>query len=258
MKKLFSFILILCLLISTNVSANKEINVYIDNTQISFDVPPQLIGGRTMVPLRKIFEELGATVLWEQETQTVIAYNEAKFVKATIDSNDMYINGVKNVMDIAPMVIDNRTLIPARFVAEAFDCIVKWDADRMAVYITSVPIDYKNLEQDTIIDNHEKNDYDIDYYDCKLPFPKYDSIIDTEFIETIFEDNVTIYIYEKTTIDDISLYISHLVDNENWRVSRTEKSQTSSTLIIYLKRNSNVISIVTNSDLNEVWVAIID
>ena len=75
------------------VAEENSINVILDGNQIEFDVEPMLIGGRTMVPLRAIFEALGATVLWDEATKTVSAYNEAYYVKATIDNRDMYVNG---------------------------------------------------------------------------------------------------------------------------------------------------------------------
>lgn len=128
--------------------SSNAIKVYIDNKIVSFDVQPQLIGGRTMVPLRAIFEGLGATVEWDNNTQTVTAYNEVKIVKATIGSNTMTVNGANKTMDVAPMIVDGRTLVPARFVAEAFDCDVEWDGNTKTVSITTKPIDYSKVEQD--------------------------------------------------------------------------------------------------------------
>lgn len=46
--------------------SNKEINVYLDANEIEFDVPPQIINGRTMVPIRAIFEKMGANVEWDR------------------------------------------------------------------------------------------------------------------------------------------------------------------------------------------------
>ncbi len=131
----------------TAISSN-TIKVYIDNKIVSFDVQPQLIGGRTMVPLRAIFEGLGATVEWDNNTQTVTAYNEVKIVKATIGSNTMTVNGANRTMDVAPMLVGGRTLVPVRFVAEAFDCDVEWDGNTKTVSITTKPIDYSKVEQD--------------------------------------------------------------------------------------------------------------
>ena len=53
--------------------SKEKVKVKIDGAEITFDVEPEIIDGRTMVPLRKIFEELGALVKWDDETQTVSA-----------------------------------------------------------------------------------------------------------------------------------------------------------------------------------------
>lgn len=72
-KKTLCLFLTILMMVSaiTPVMANGDIKVKIDGQQIAFDVPPQLINDRTMVPLRAIFEALGATVDWNDDTQTV-------------------------------------------------------------------------------------------------------------------------------------------------------------------------------------------
>lgn len=107
--------------------ANLPITVLLDGNPLTFDVPPQLIKGRTMVPLRVIFEALGATVYWTDATQTVTAVKGATIVEMTIGQYEMYCSGIKRVLDSAPCLIDGRTLVPARAVAESFGMLVDWD-----------------------------------------------------------------------------------------------------------------------------------
>ncbi len=145
MKKCAALLLALALCISsfliTTTFANYEIKVSIDGKYIDFDVPPQMINDRTMVPLRAIFEALDAEVSWDDPTQTVTATKDDIVVIATIGSYTMKINNTKKEMDIAPMLVDERTLVPARFVAEAFDCDVLWSEEENTVYIrTSNPV----------------------------------------------------------------------------------------------------------------------
>lgn len=102
-----------------------------------------------MVPLRAIFEGLGTTVEWNDSTQTVTAYNETTIVKATIGEYTMNVNGTAKSIDVPPMLVNDRTLVPARFVAEAFDCDVDWDGNTQTVYITTKEIDYSKVEQST-------------------------------------------------------------------------------------------------------------
>lgn len=130
-------LLMMSIMISTVVFAGNDIKVAIDEEYVEFDVQPQLINDRTMVPLRAIFEALGAEVDWINETQTVIATKDGVTVKASIGSTEMYIDDDVRAMDVAPMLIGGRTLVPVRFVAEAFDCDVDWDGENNTVNITS-------------------------------------------------------------------------------------------------------------------------
>ncbi len=102
-----------------------------------------------MVPLRAIFEALGAEVNWDEKSQTITAYNELTIVKCTIGDNTMHVNNVEKTIDVPPMIIDARTLVPVRFVAESFDCDVSWSPETMTVSVTTKPIDYTKVEPDT-------------------------------------------------------------------------------------------------------------
>lgn len=150
-KKLISTVLCLVIILSfgRTVFANENVTVKLNGTTLDFDVQPQLIGGRTMVPMRKIFESLGAVVTWDENTSTVTAYNEFYLVKTAIDSNIMTVNGEERTLDVPPMEVNSRTLVPARFVAEAFNCDVRWDASTQTVYITSGKNDYSQVEKET-------------------------------------------------------------------------------------------------------------
>lgn len=102
-----------------------------------------------MVPLRAIFEGLGATVEWNGNTQTITAYNETTIVRSTIGEYTMNVNETAKSIDVPPMLVNDRTLVPARFVAEAFDCDVQWDGNTKTVSITTKEIDYSKVEQST-------------------------------------------------------------------------------------------------------------
>lgn len=106
--------------------ANDGITVTLNGNKIEFDVQPRLINDRTMVPLRKIFEAMGAYVDWYGDTQTVVATKDDKVVTAKIDDTKLYINDEVKTLDVPPMIIDGRTLVPARFVAESFGANVDW------------------------------------------------------------------------------------------------------------------------------------
>lgn len=139
MKKIISLLLVVVGLVLSSATlafANEnEISVYVEGQKVSFDVPPQTINDRTMVPIRAIFEVMGATVNWDNATQTAICTKDNTVVKMTLNSKIEYINDVPYEMDVAPVIVDNRTLAPARYVAEAFGYFVNWDGNTKSVLI---------------------------------------------------------------------------------------------------------------------------
>jgi len=126
----FAICLGMRLTIPTTVYANAaEIQVIFNEVPIEFDTPPQIINGRTMVPVRAIFEALGAQVEWDQDSQTITANREEGYtVRLTVGSTSFYINNEMQSMDIAPQIINGRTLVPVRYVALATGHRVEWDA----------------------------------------------------------------------------------------------------------------------------------
>ena len=139
MKRFFCLLLVIVMTMSMNVLtfAEDNIKVALDGKYIGFDVPPQIINGRTMVPIRAIFENMGATVQWDANTSSAICTKGDTVVKMTVNSTNMYINNQLQTMDIAPVVINGRTLAPARYVAEAFGADVQWSQKNNTVVICS-------------------------------------------------------------------------------------------------------------------------
>ncbi|NPV90756.1 MAG: copper amine oxidase N-terminal domain-containing protein [Firmicutes bacterium] len=90
-----------------------------------------------MVPMRVIFEALGATVQWDDATKTVTATKDATVIKLTIGSETAYKNDESVSLDAPGMIVDDRTLVPLRFVSEALGAQVAWDGATQTVSITS-------------------------------------------------------------------------------------------------------------------------
>ncbi|MFZ5590550.1 MAG: stalk domain-containing protein [Bacillota bacterium] len=103
--------------------------------EMKFDVPPVIENGRTLVPLRAIFEALGAKVEWEEATQTVTATKDDLKIMLTIGSNKANKNGQEVLLDVPAKKVNNRTLVPLRFVSEALGAKVGWDAATFTVSI---------------------------------------------------------------------------------------------------------------------------
>lgn len=122
MKKFIS-IIFACLLLAASANA---VDLYVDTTLLKTDTPPTIVDGRTLVPLRVIFEALGATVEWDQATKTATGTRDDVTVSIQIDNQTAYINGEARTLDVPAQLINNRTMVPARFVSEAMGCDVTW------------------------------------------------------------------------------------------------------------------------------------
>lgn len=122
MKKFLSFLLA-AMLLSTAAGA---VDLYVDNDLIETDTPPTIVDGRTLVPVRAIFEAIGATVEWDNDTRTATGIRDGVVVTIQIDNAVAYVNGEARTLDVPAQIINNRTMVPARFISESMGCDVTW------------------------------------------------------------------------------------------------------------------------------------
>mgnify|MGYP001271816542 FL=1 len=117
-------------------SGAAEVKVYLDGNMLEFDQPPIIEDGRTLAPLRAIFEALGADVGWDGETSTVTAQKDQVEIELQIGSKAAYINNQPVELDVPGRIVNDRTLVPLRFVSEALGARVDWDGSARTVRIT--------------------------------------------------------------------------------------------------------------------------
>ena len=96
---------------------------------LGFDVPPIIEDGSTLVPMRFLFEQMGADVEWDSETQTATATIENKAVTFSIDNVNARINNKPAKMDVPARLVNGKTMVPLRFLSENMGYDVDWDAD---------------------------------------------------------------------------------------------------------------------------------
>ncbi|WP_066501969.1 copper amine oxidase N-terminal domain-containing protein [Abyssisolibacter fermentans] len=148
---IFVFLIILFSNIFTlNVLANEEIKVTVNGKTINFDNPPVIKDSRTLVPLRKIFEELGAEIEWDNVTQTVFATKENILINLTIGAETGYIFNEKNERSDVPLevpaqLIESRTYVPVRFIAESLGAKVNWNKETRTVEISENSLNTEKL-----------------------------------------------------------------------------------------------------------------
>lgn len=108
---------------------------YVGGVAKVMDVAPYIKGDRTYVPMRYLGEILGAEVVWDDAARTVTLTKGDDVVVFTIGSATYTVNGESTVADVAPEIASDRTMLPARYVAEAFGAVVGWDAGTRTVLI---------------------------------------------------------------------------------------------------------------------------
>lgn len=113
------------------------VRVFVDGQPVGFDVPPMMASGRVLVPLRGVFERLGAVVTWDPATQTVLAARADTQVELRIGDPQAHINGQVAMMDVPALLVSGRTMVPLRFVSQTLGAQVAWDAAATTVQITS-------------------------------------------------------------------------------------------------------------------------
>lgn len=120
---------------TVTVTATDEVSIVYNGRLIEGDVPPVVSEGRTLVPLRLIFTAMGAEVSWDPQTRTVVSTLGDRTVRMTVDEKEIERDGEKFVLEVAPTVRNNRTLVPVRAVAESFGAEVRWDSKSRTVQI---------------------------------------------------------------------------------------------------------------------------
>ena len=111
----------------------QAVTVVVNGAPVSFDQPPVERAGRVFVPLRGVFERLGATVVYANGD--INATGNGRNIHLHIGSTQAVVDGQTLTMDVAPFLIGARTLIPLRFVAQALGAAVNWSAANNTVYI---------------------------------------------------------------------------------------------------------------------------
>lgn len=144
MKKII-LALIMCasVLFSTAAFAqNEKVTIMLDGKELSCDVAPQLVNSRTMLPMRAIFESLGAEVNWMGDDEIIIATRGEYMIALQIGNPVMSLQKISDSknevieLDVAPYLHNDRTMVPVRAVAEALECQVDWIDETWTVVIT--------------------------------------------------------------------------------------------------------------------------
>ena len=116
-------------------------NMTVNGTEKPIDdngTEPIIVDDRTLLPVRAVIEEMGGAVLWDSETQTVLLAYGGDIITLAIDNSTAFLNDNAQTLDTAPTIINDRTMLPIRFIAESFHFNVDWRQDEQKVIITNM------------------------------------------------------------------------------------------------------------------------
>jgi len=241
MKKILLIVSIILSLSITPVFAG-SINVMLDNSKVNFVSEPVIENGTTLVPMRQIFEAIGAKIEWNQALKQVTATLNNNTVILTVDSNTAKLNDSNINLTVSPKIINGSTYVPIRFIAESTGANVEWDNQTKTVVITTKTKDYSNWvpystsNLKTLLDNILKGN--VIYYNGQyLASPEYTKMLSNEeivYLNDVSNNEVSEDRYQSSELDDskfewvtgISNFNKILVSSKelNIDVNKLEKS----------------------------------
>ena len=114
--------------------ASAAVAVLVNGAPVTFDQPPVERGGRVFVPLRGVFERLGASVVYQNGE--INATGNGRNINLKIGSTTASVNGQQQQIDVAPFLIGSRTLVPLRFVSQALGANVDYNNSNQVISLT--------------------------------------------------------------------------------------------------------------------------
>ncbi|MDW7672481.1 MAG: stalk domain-containing protein [Bacillota bacterium] len=149
---IFLSVVLLLIPLTAGVSAQPAIQIEIDGQPLVTDVSPVIEDGRTLVPVAHLLRALGAEVNWDGDSRTVTITQDDTTILLTIDSQTALINGQATQMQVPARILNSRTLVPLRFVAENLEANVEWDGVNRMVRVTTGEPDFvlRRIEFETV------------------------------------------------------------------------------------------------------------
>ncbi len=180
MKKIISLFTTLLVLIMTitgcsaapaednSKTESQKIIMQIDNPMMMIDgmekeidegrgTTPIINDDRMLLPIRAAAEAMGANVGWEEETQTTVLAKGNTIIRLTIASNIVYLNEEKQTLDTQPIILNGRTMLPIRFIAESFEYDVEWNEAGQTITITKVKRVQNNTPTNKAADSNKED-----------------------------------------------------------------------------------------------------
>ncbi len=219
-KQLIAILLIICLLLITPFAESvvdiEDCKITINDATVQLENPAYLVDEVAMLPMREFFEKLGATVNWYEQTQTITAYKHNMQIKLSIGDNVAYRNGKSFKLSHKPIIIDDKTYIPAKFTAESFD--MNYNCSNKTLQLNA-----RDTSKKYFIDFIEYNSRVINEYDMTIILPYgWVELTDNRFgIDDNYDDySLAVRRFDKQAFENKNQFVNYfkqklLSDNPN-------------------------------------------
>lgn len=143
MKKILISLSAILMMFSFTAHA-QDVTVKVNGSVLGPPVPAQIVNDRTMLPMRSIFERLGAQVTWLEEDRIIVATKDKSLIVMQIDNTKMSVQNILSdevteiLLDSPPFIQNDSTMVPVRAVAETLGAKVEWDPETYTVTISTV------------------------------------------------------------------------------------------------------------------------
>lgn len=186
MRKIMGTILLVYILSALTINimgAEQKLRVDLNGEEVAFSgAQPVIVRGRTLIPLRGLFEKMGYTIGWEPATKTATLIKGPSLISMRDGHKALQVNQNSVMLDVPAQIINNSMMIPLRAISEATGANVNWDANTKTVHIGTIT---RNITPAIVIDDYVKK-----YMDCIAPLDELSDEI-TGTLNSINDENIS-------------------------------------------------------------------
>jgi len=235
-----------------------------------------------MVPVRAIFEAVGANIDFDAETKTITARNGDTTVNMTVGANAVTVNNKEVQLDAPAVIVNGRTLAPARFVAETFGYTVQWDAENKIVKINGKESSTETTTETTTVTTTETSTETTTETTTKATatssskkyYDEYSDVLDYgTFSGANLVDKMTVelsdfkshsYIYDFkydesrfSGLDKVVETYAEQVEKTGWKVTAMAEAEEAGIITLICTKDDRILSFGTNFYDKKIMVEVI-
>ncbi len=212
MKKMFLPIAAVLVISAAGASASSQVQVFIDGELLNTQYAPVIENDTTLIPMRDIFEALGAKIQWIDDEKAVMAYDGTNILKLAIDSNVMILNSQQTELAVPAKLIDEKTYVPLRAVSEGLNAEVLWEEETRSVKINT-PKNEHNISKNSIEEEISDEEGNV-LINAHITYPQLENTDNSEGIAALNEHYENYAKKKITEIKNVYLPIAQQMKQE--------------------------------------------